>query len=41
MPSSLIFPVILCCVEADEPQEKPVGRNVRLLLTVLLSLLSA
>lgn len=40
MPSSLIFSVILCCVQADKPQEKPIGRNVRLLLTVLCSLLS-
>lgn len=31
-PSSLIFYVILCCVQADEAQEKPIGRNVRLLL---------
>lgn len=40
VPSSLIFSVILCCVQTDEPQEKAIGRNVRLLLTVLLSLLS-
>lgn len=40
MPSNLIFSVNLCCVQADKPQEKPTGRNVRLLLAVLLSLLS-